>query len=88
MSESDSRQFVRVEFARGCSIAKGEPRYPWHWVLLIQCGHAYHISDSFATFSECMADFEAIGAPKIAGIEEEMRRGYSGADLNAINPEG
>lgn len=81
----DSRQFVRVEFCRGGSIAPGEPRHPWHWAILIQRGHIWKTSDSFGTFAECLADFEAIGAAEVPIIEKEMQEAYRGVDLSARN---
>ncbi len=87
MNPPHSNQFARVEFARGSSIAPG-PRHPWHWVITIQLGHVYMISDSFTTLAECVDDFRANGLEEVAKIEAELRELYGGADLDAVNFDG
>lgn len=84
MNQPHSNQFARVEFARGSSIAPG-PSHPWHWVITIQLGHVYMISDSFAMLAECIDDFRKNGLEEVAKIEAELREVYRGSDLDARN---
>ena len=62
--------FVRVEFSR--SIASATPRpYPWHWAIVIQRGHMFHISDAdFPELADAVADFLKNGVEIVAHLEK------------------
>jgi len=66
-----------VEFARGTSIKKNEPRHPWHWVIVIQNGHVFAISASFRTLHQAVEDFAVYGVEKLTAIEQELAKIYS-----------
>ena len=93
VATADSRQFVRVEFARALgSIKAGQPRHPWHWCLIIQDGHIYAISDSFATMEEAVADFGEQGIKRVVEAEALLASMYCGPherpyDVAVVNPE-
>lgn len=64
MSKPDDRAFVRVEFSRGTSIKNDAPRHPWHWIIMIQHGQPFYISDSFDSITEAARNFMDVGAKK------------------------
>ncbi len=82
---------VNVQFARGSTIKPDKARHPWHWCVLIQLGHIYHISRSFDTLTEAAEDFRLNGPALVADIEAELARNYSAPrckpyDIDGINP--
>ena len=93
VAKADSRQFVRIEFARSLvNIRPGESRHPWHWCIIVQDGHLYAISSGHNTLAEAVRDFVMAGAEKTREAEIRLAGMYAGPherpyDLAVVNPE-
>ena len=91
MAQAHPGHFVNVQFARGSSIEHGKPRHPWHWCILIQQGHVYHISTGWTTLGEAEADFRENGVAMVEKAEQSLKECYSHSpgepyDVNIVNP--
>ena len=93
VAKADSRQFVRIEFARSLvNIRPGEARHPWHWCIIVQDGHLYAISSGHNTLADAVRDFVLTGAEKALEAETRLAGIYAGPherpyDLAVLNPE-
>ena len=93
VAKADSRQFVRIEFARSIvNIRPGESRHPWHWCILVQDGHVYAISSGHNTLADAVSDFVLTGIEKVWDAEAHLAGSYAGPneqpyDLAIVNPQ-
>jgi len=93
VAKADSRQFVRIEFARSLvNIRPGEARHPWHWCIIVQDGHLYAISTGHNTLADAVRDFVMTGAEKALEAEAHLAGMYAGPhetpyDVAVVNPE-
>jgi len=93
VAKADSRQFVRIEFARSIvNISPGEARHPWYWCILVQDGHVYAISPGSNTLAEAVEDFLRNGVEMVEEAEARLAGMYTGPyelpyDVAVVNPE-
>lgn len=90
MKKPHEFQFVTVEFSRGSSIVPNSARYPWHWAIVVQKAHEYHISPPFDTLKLAAYDFQKKGVKMVDEAEKAtadmyVELGVKPFDLNIRN---